>query len=145
MDRRIFNSGLMALWLSKHRRQSKKFSFFLGGGEVSPLAPDTRRLWPCRQPWQRSLELELALRRWWPWIQALDVKGSTRTGRLLATHRSMTSWHTWQSYAWYVMVGHGRLPLGYRSRPRTRRPVDDQELTPAEQFQASQWQFSSPR
>ena len=42
-NRQFFNSGLIALWLSKHRRQSKIWPYIFGG--LSPQVPDTRRLW----------------------------------------------------------------------------------------------------
>ena len=38
MNRRIFNSGLIALWLSKHRRQSKFWPNIFGGG-LAPSGP----------------------------------------------------------------------------------------------------------
>jgi len=37
MNRQIFNSGLIALWLSKHRSQSKIWPYIFGG--LSPPSP----------------------------------------------------------------------------------------------------------
>jgi len=39
MNRWIFNSGLIALWLSKHRRQSKIWPYTFGGLAPKPLIP----------------------------------------------------------------------------------------------------------